>query len=230
MHRYILKSIKLLRSVWRRPDLTGNGERVDITYCKGLDFESLDQYQKSHFRRYEFACRKLPEESTCGDFACGTGYGSALLAEKAQQVIGIDLNAGVIAKARERYRAIPNIKFITADLRSLNLGPTFDAIISFETIEHFREPEIINLLRAYDQALKVNGLFIFSTPYRQEQSVAARQLGFHRTFQIDEKRIQHWFTKVPFAFEECWYQNYQTHTITRQLDDKDFLIVQARKL
>ena len=83
-----------------RIDLAGGGERVDIEWASEISFDRFDIYQRSHFRRYEFAQSTLYGDR-CGDFACGTGYGTGMLAEKFNTVIGADLNAEVVAEILE---------------------------------------------------------------------------------------------------------------------------------
>ena len=92
--------------------LGGNGERVDIQINESLNFESLDVYQKNHFRRYQFATQFIKAGDVCGDFACGTGYGSVMLAGIADRVVGADINGEVIKKIKLRYQALNNVEFI----------------------------------------------------------------------------------------------------------------------
>src|SRR5208337_4782546 len=80
-----------------------NGERVDIRLDHRVKFEELDIYQKSHWKRYEFASSLVDVGDVCGDFACGTGYGSVMLSEKARAVIAVDIDAQVIDAVRRRY-------------------------------------------------------------------------------------------------------------------------------
>jgi hypothetical protein len=54
-------------------------------------------------------------------------------------------------------------------------------------------------------------------------------LGFHLTFDIDEKKINNWLTHAGFLSQEFLYQNYITHDIVPDLDKKDFIICIARK-
>ena len=83
-------------------NLEGNGERVDIILKQYVDFDKLDMYQKSHYCRYEFAKKYITQNSVCGDFACGTGYGSIMLANKAKKVVGADINLKVINEVKKR--------------------------------------------------------------------------------------------------------------------------------
>ena len=134
--------------------LGGNGERVDIQLNKPVDFNSMDIYQKNHWKRYEFAKEIINANDICGDFACGTGYGSVMLAGKASSVTGADMNTGVIVTIKERYKKYNTVNFLNENLLNLNFADHFDNIISFETLEHFDETDISKLLAIFSRALK----------------------------------------------------------------------------
>tara|TARA_R110002126_G_scaffold81030_1_gene200055 strand:- start:23 stop:766 length:744 start_codon:yes stop_codon:yes gene_type:complete len=210
--------------------LGGDGERVDIQLHMAFNFDKLDMYQKSHFKRYEFAENIITEGSVCGDFACGTGYGSVLISDKASKVIGADIDEEVITAIKERYKEKTNITFLNENLLNLKFDELFDTIISFETIEHFAEEDIKLLLKIFAKFLKENGQLIFSTPYKQERSEGAIKLGFHLTFYIDENKINEWLNEAGFKTESIKYQNYDTHNIQNDLEKKDFIICVARKI
>ncbi|MEJ0104608.1 MAG: class I SAM-dependent methyltransferase [Bacteroidota bacterium] len=209
--------------------LGGNGERVDIQLSEQLNFDNLDVYQRNHIKRYEFAKKHIIEGNTCADWACGTGYGSVLLASKASIVKGADINAEIINKIQERYKNIENVLFETANLLDLTYYNLFDHIISFETIEHFKESDIPLLLAIFNKALKDEGKIIFSTPYMQEKSEDAIKLGFHLTFYIDENKINNWLNAAGFELEGFYYQNYQTHHVLEEIDKKEFILCIAKK-
>ena len=212
-----------------RTDLSGGGERIDIRYNQHVAFEKMDVYQKSHYRRYEYAKGFVTTYDTCGDLACGTGYGSVMLSEVANKVIGVDINHAVITAIRKRYKRVHNIEFICASLMNLDYQEYFNKIVSFETIEHFREEEIGILFEIFNHALVPRGQLIFSTPYLQPQSPEAIKMGFHQTFWITEKTVQSWLSRAGFLMETIKYQNYETHTIADQLEIKHFMICIARK-
>lgn len=210
-------------------DLTDKGERVDVVYSKGLKFESLDMYQKSHYRRYEFA-QKFVRGGVVGDFACGTGYGTVMLAQKADQVVGADISTKTVEKISKRYSAVVNAKFIDKNLLDLKYRNFFDTIVSFETIEHLRKDDIPLLFKVFCEALKPAGQIVFSVPYMQERSENAIKMGFHLTFDINERTIKEWLDESGFILEQFKYQNYKTHTIEDVLGEKDFIICVARKI
>ena len=213
----------------RLPRFDGTGERVDILYSKKIDFETLDMFQKSHYKRYEYAVEIIKANDICGDFACGTGYGSIMLSKRARKVIGADINAEVIKAIQKRYRSNKNVQFIAADLLNIDFNSEFDNIISFETIEHFTEENISKLLLVFGKSLKPGGKMIISTPYMQEKSEAALKLGHHFTFYIDEKVITNWLSAAGFDVLNFKYQNYATHYIQDELEEKDFIICAAQK-
>jgi 2-polyprenyl-3-methyl-5-hydroxy-6-metoxy-1,4-benzoquinol methylase len=205
------------------------GERVDFILDEKFDYSKLDIYQKNHYRRYEFAMKGILPGEICGDFACGSGYGSALLSTTASKVIGVDINKKVISEIKKRYRNNTKVEFFTQNLLGLDFQNYFSSIISFETIEHFYEKDICKLLSIFHKSLKKEGKIIISTPYLQEDSPAARKLGFHQTFNIDEERINLWFSKTDFVHPLFYFQDYKDHEITTLKNNPDFLICIAQK-
>ncbi len=118
-----------------------------------------------HLKRYEFACPFCAGKEVL-DAGCGVGYGSAFLAEQAARVVGVDRDADAIAYARARY-ARPNVEFAQGDLLELELGDnSFDAVCSFETIEHVPDPG--RLLDELRRVLRRGGVCILSTPQADE--------------------------------------------------------------
>jgi len=209
--------------------LGGNGERVDIKLSKRLNFSKLDIYQKSHIARYEFAKDIIRDGDVCADWACGTGYGSVLLSSKASLVKAADINGEIIKVVQKRYSDISNVSFETTNLLSLQYHELFDVVVSFETIEHFKEEDIPQLLTIYIRALKKGGKVIFSTPYMQKKSADAIKLGFHFMFCIDENKINDWLKETGFESGVFYYQDYQTHHVQIHPGKKDFILCVAKK-
>lgn len=230
MKKIIIKVVNKIKTIIDRIwSLSDNGERVDLVYNNNINFGKLDIYQKSHYKRYEFVKKIIDQGDVCGDFACGTGYGSVMLSEKASFVIGGDINKRVIDKIKKRYSKINNVSFVQTDLLKMDYDNKFDKIISFETIEHFKENDISNLFNIFSKALKVGGQLIFSVPYKQEKSDDAIKMGFHLTFDIDENIIEKWLNENNFSLSYFKYQNYEDHIIKDELINKDFIICVAVK-
>lgn len=209
--------------------LTGGGERVDIDLTRRLHEPRLDMYQLSHLRRYQFAVAHIPPHAAVADLACGTGYGSALLAKKSASVFAADRDHAAIATATARYRRLDNVTFRLLDLLDLDVERRFDAIVSFETLEHFPELDLLDVLRRFHRALKPRGCLIFSTPFLQENTDAAQALGFHQTFLVDQAKIEGWLALTGFRRVVFRYQSYSSHDVVLDLESRDFIVCVAEK-
>lgn len=122
-----------------------------------------------HRKRYEFALPFCTGKDVL-DAGCGVGYGSAVLAAHARRVVGVDLDPEAISYARRRY-AGANIEFHRDDLLQLNLpDSSFDAVCSFETIEHLDDRE--RYLREMRRVLRPGGTYLVSTPRATETTTA----------------------------------------------------------
>jgi len=128
-----------------------------------------------HLKRYAFA---LPwcEGREVLDVACGVGYGTAVLAKAAARVVGGDIDEASISYARERYGGT-NVEFAVLDAAALPFeDASFDAVCSFETIEHLHKPEA--LVDEASRVLRPTGAFLVSTP-RAERTTHAPDNPFH---------------------------------------------------
>jgi 2-polyprenyl-3-methyl-5-hydroxy-6-metoxy-1,4-benzoquinol methylase len=116
-----------------------------------------------HLERYEFAARFLAPGRVL-DIACGVGYGTRLLADRAarpEAVIGVDRSAAAVDYARTRY-AGAGIEFRVADAFAFRDAAGFDSIVSLETVEHLDDPA--RFLAGLAAMLRPGGVLIASVP------------------------------------------------------------------
>lgn len=133
------------------------GERF-IPDC-GLEVE----IELEHRQRY-LAAQKIVAGRRVLDIASGAGYGSALLAERAAYVCGVDIDYEAVSFARERYQAV-NLNFLQASIGDLPLATaSFEAVISFETIEHVSADLQEKFMREVSRVLAPDGFLLISTP------------------------------------------------------------------
>lgn len=124
-----------------------------------------------HYHRYA-ACIDAAKGKVVLDVASGEGYGSALLAGTAREVIGLDVDATTVRVAREKYRAVGNLSFAVGDCRRVPLADkSVDLIVSFETIEHIAEHEALVL--EFVRLLRPDGGLIVSSPNKEIYSEKA---------------------------------------------------------
>jgi SAM-dependent methyltransferase len=85
------------------------------------------------FRAADFAGRDVLE---CG---CGGGHHTAIIARHAKWVTAIDRSTTEIA--RERCAGLDNVRFLAADLMTLELGRQFDVVVCIGVIHHTDDPD-----------------------------------------------------------------------------------------
>lgn len=126
------------------------GERIDDRHALfGIDLAR-------HRAAYGFAMR-LARDARVLDLGCGTGYGSAELAEVSHLVVAVDR----IAPDADYRR--PSLRHVRADLHGIPLAPrSFDLVVSFQVIEHLEDPS--PYLEAIGTILRPGGTALFTTP------------------------------------------------------------------
>lgn len=160
------------------------------------------QTEIEHLHRYLLA-RHFCRDMTVLDIASGEGYGSALIAQVASSVVGVDVAADAVAHANSSY-AGPNLRFSVGDARSIPMDDsTIDVVVSFETIEHFDKQQ--DFLVEIFRVLKSDGLLLISTPDRDNYSPTGHGANpFHaRELTRDEFVAA---LKVQFAHVSLWWQ------------------------
>lgn len=134
--------------------VSNGGERV----TDGVDY---GWQMRDHIARYEFVAPRCHGKRVL-DVATGTGYGADILRRRgAKEVVAVDRDDAALAYAARRYRS-RSIRWLKGDAYALGLDAEFDVVVSFETIEHLKEPE--RFVQQCKRALKPGGLYVVSTP------------------------------------------------------------------
>lgn len=142
--------------------------------------EVAGQIAFEHLHRYHFA-RRLVAGMDVLDVACGEGYGSDIVARSAKSVVGVDIAADAVAHATKRYGG-NNLHFVEASAAALPFGDAqFDAVVSFETIEHHDKHE--EMLSEIRRVLKPDGMLIISSPNKQHYSI---EPGYDNPYHVKE--------------------------------------------
>lgn len=154
-------------------DLPFTGERFTPECVREMWYE--------HYHRYAFA-RAAAVGKRVADVACGEGYGSAMLAQVASEVVGLDISGEAIAHARSRYSALETLRFEQGDASRLPWpDASFDLVTSFETLEHLHAQE--ELVAGFARILGADGVLLISSPDRKTYS---DERGFQNEFHVRE--------------------------------------------
>ena len=126
--------------------------------------ETSDDNEIKHFARYKFAQGFIQKSDTVLDCACGAGYGSKLLKERAGKVVGVDISEEAISFARHHYQD-KNIEFHQKGIEDLAFDDnSFDVGVSIETIEHVPGEVAARFLKQLASWVKPGGIVVMSSP------------------------------------------------------------------
>ena len=160
---------------------------VEFTGERVIPGQVNDDLWSEHVARYAFARRYAPGKRVL-DAGCGTGYGSAELAQSAAEVTGVDIAPDAIEYARANY-PLPGLRFIESSCAAVPFpADSFDLVIAFEVIEHL--PDFRAFLDDSARVLTREGLFLVSSPNKRYYAETRAETGpnpFHEhEFEADE--------------------------------------------
>jgi 2-polyprenyl-3-methyl-5-hydroxy-6-metoxy-1,4-benzoquinol methylase/glycosyltransferase involved in cell wall biosynthesis len=148
--------------------------------------DGMDAETHRHFCDFANLTRALglPPGSSILDVGCGSGWLSEYLARLGYVVCGIDISPALIEMARERLRRVPypvdqetplRCRFATHDIENGPLPETFDAVICYDSLHHFRDERAV--VRHLSMMLGYGGLlFILEGDRPQEGSAGEKEL------------------------------------------------------
>lgn len=111
---------------------------------------------------YEYAARSAAGRVVV-DAGCGEGYGTALLADTAALVVGVDRDPQAVAWAAGKYGVSERLAFVAADADALPLaGGSAGLVCCFQVIEHLPDP--VAFLREVRRVLAPGGALLLTTP------------------------------------------------------------------
>jgi ubiquinone/menaquinone biosynthesis C-methylase UbiE len=166
------------------------GERVIPGYVN-------NDLWSEHIARYAYA-RRYAEGRRTLDAGCGTGYGSAELAQSAITVTGLDVAPEAIAFARATY-PIPGLRFVVSSCATMPFpGNAFDLIVAFEVIEHL--PAHRAFLQECARVLTHHGLFIVSSPNKKYYAESRAKTG-PNPYHVHEFEAQEFVDELSGVFQ-----------------------------
>lgn len=134
----------------------------DAEQCGLIPEENNPSFFAQHLSAYAFARPEISGKQVL-EVGFGDGYGAAYLAEQAREVTAVDVTTGNIPRARAKYPR-PNLGFQEFDgLRLPFPEASFDAVCTFQVIEHILEPQILPWVAEIRRVLKPGGRLFVST-------------------------------------------------------------------
>jgi ubiquinone/menaquinone biosynthesis C-methylase UbiE len=140
--------------------------QADFDRLAALDAEGWRQNNHYH----NFLLRHVPNGcENALEVGCGTGAFARRLAERARDVIALDLSPEMIRVARSRSTDSPNLEFHVADATTWDFTAAhFDCIATIATLHHLPLREMILKLKA---ALKPEGVLIVLDLFEPERNL-----------------------------------------------------------
>ena len=133
-----------------------------------------------HEHRYRF-CLDLVAGRTVLDIACGEGFGSAMMAERAERVWGVDIDRHAVDHANKTYPR-ENLRYLVGSCSGIPLpDASVDVVVSFETIEHHDEHE--TMMDEIRRVLRPGGVLVISSPDKRTYS---DERAFRNEFHVKE--------------------------------------------
>ena len=142
---------------WRR----AAGSLYDAPRTEGDPARRQRAGDQSRFH-YELAAAHLAASFRVLEAACGDGGGTRFLAERVASLVAVDLEAAQLPRLAGLCAREGPVRALAADVCRLPFPDAhFDAITSFETIEH-TDPEAC--LASFARVLRPGGVLVLSTP------------------------------------------------------------------
>jgi 2-polyprenyl-3-methyl-5-hydroxy-6-metoxy-1,4-benzoquinol methylase len=129
-----------------------------------VDASNASKISNPLFESYEFAAARLGRDDKVIDIACGDGYGCRILAANAGEVLGIDINDGLIARNIAANTA-GNVSYAVDNALDLSFADgSVTAATAMELIEHIPLDKVDRFVAEVRRVVAPGGAFICSTP------------------------------------------------------------------
>lgn len=184
--------------------MSGKAEYTGERFVPGIEDKKL---AIEHLQRYK-SITGLVEGKRVVDIACGEGYGTAILADKAAEIVGIDIDSGAVKRAQDKYNRT-NLSYRVGSVEHIpEEAASVDVIVSFETIEHVSQKLQQAFLRECARVLKPDGILIMSTPNKEIYSDRYNYFNEYHVHEFYYEEFLH-FLQQKFAHVKVYNQAFQ---------------------
>jgi len=126
--------------------------------------EKFNMATRKVYPAFEVILRVIANGKKGLDLGCGTGTVTQIASKYAKEIIGIDLNDGMLKMALQKKTFGGKLSFMKGDITDRLDFPdgTFDFVISSLAMNHVRDIEPV--IAEVSRVLKPDGVFIFDEP------------------------------------------------------------------
>lgn len=145
-----------------------NSIKIKMTGERAVPDDVRTVVEYVQFLRHEFVYKHiqglLRPNNRVLEIGFGEGYGTKMLSQACEEIIGIDIKKEVIEYAREKYGST-NCIFQHYDGNEIPFRPdSFDVVVTFQVIEHIKDDK--HFISEIYRVLKQSGFFYVTTPNR----------------------------------------------------------------
>src|SRR3954454_24868953 len=134
------------------------------------------KFDYTPFRTPDFILARVGEHlqalgpmATGLDICCGTGAAMQMLRPLCrEQVVGLDVSAGMLAEAKRRTADAPGsagLRFVRADALKMPFDAAFDVAVCFGAFGHILTRDEPRFVEQVARVLRPGGRFVFVTAY-----------------------------------------------------------------
>ncbi|MFZ5644539.1 MAG: class I SAM-dependent methyltransferase [Bacillota bacterium] len=173
---------------WQEVRQIIHGERITLGPYYSYQLKNTPRHLLFLLSYYKFAAKLLGQGKYVLEVGCSEGIGTLLLAEFAQRVVAVDIDADAIYEAKRAFNS-EKIKFMALDFLESSID-IFDAVVSFDVIEHIYPENENSFFISICKNLKDNGVCIIGTPNKTSEQYAseATRMGHINMYTWDRLR------------------------------------------
>lgn len=151
-----------LWSILTEPEMRGGGWDPDAFFQSGAETVEAEM---------ENLKKLVPDRATgrALDFGCGVGRLTQGLAPFYDEIVGIDISAGMIEQAKSFNRDPEKMRFLQNTSADLNLlaSDQFDLVLSLITLQHMAPRHALRYLAEFVRVARPGGLIVVQAPARR---------------------------------------------------------------
>jgi len=141
-----------------------NRERKNVfkVYDKIADWYAENRDSSLSEKKYlDEVIKLIPADGKILDLGCGNGKPILeYLINAGFEVTGVDASVKLMAQAKINF---PDVAFVLEDMRKLQLGKAFDAIIAWHSFFHLPAKDQSKMFSIFANHLRVNGVLLFTS-------------------------------------------------------------------